>query len=64
MLQIPKELNDLSSDWLAHVLDAPVTGFTVVDANAGTTGRAMLELDYADSGGPAASAVCETAADG
>jgi thiamine kinase-like enzyme len=47
MLQIPKELNDLSSDWLAHVLDAPVTGFTVVDANAGTTGRATLELDYA-----------------
>jgi len=47
MLQIPKDLNSLSSDWLAHVLDAPVSGFTVVDANSGTTGRAVLELDYA-----------------
>jgi len=46
MLQIPKDLKDLSGDWLAHVLDAPVTGFTVVDAHAGTTGRAVLELDY------------------
>jgi Phosphotransferase enzyme family len=46
MLQIPKELNSLSSDWLAHVLDAPVSSFTVVDANSGTTGRAVLELDY------------------
>jgi len=46
MLQIPKELKDLSSDWLAHVLDAPITGFAVVDANSGTTGRAVLELDY------------------
>ncbi len=47
MLQIPKDLNSLSSDWLAHVLDAPVSGFTVVDANSGTTGRAVLELEYA-----------------
>ncbi len=49
MLQIPKDLNSLSSDWLAHVLDAPVSGFTVVDANSGTTGRAVLELDYAEA---------------
>jgi aminoglycoside phosphotransferase (APT) family kinase protein len=45
-LQIPKQLNELSSDWLAAALDAPVTGFAVVDAHAGTTGRAVLELDY------------------
>ncbi len=49
MLQIPKDLNSLSSDWLALVLDAPVIGFTVVDANSGTTGRAVLELQYADA---------------
>jgi hypothetical protein len=49
MLQIPQELSSLSSDWLAHVLDAPVRGFTVVDAHAGTTGRAVLELDYAQA---------------
>ncbi len=47
MLQIPRDLSSLSTEWLAHVLDAPVTGFAVVDANAGTTGRATLELDYA-----------------
>lgn len=46
MLRIPKDLNSLSSDWLTHVLDAPVSGFEVVDAHAGTTGRALLELDY------------------
>jgi len=46
MLQIPKDLNSLTSAWLAHVLDAPVAGFKVVDAHAGTTGRATLELDY------------------
>jgi len=46
MLQIPKDLTSLSSDWLAHVLDAPVSGFTVLDANSGTTGRAVLQLDY------------------
>jgi hypothetical protein len=48
MLQIPKALGDVSSEWLAHVLDAPVTGFKVVDAHAGTTGRAVLELDCAE----------------
>jgi aminoglycoside phosphotransferase (APT) family kinase protein len=49
MLQIPSDLSSLSSDWLAHVLDAPVNGFTVVDANSGTTGRAALELDYGEA---------------
>jgi aminoglycoside phosphotransferase (APT) family kinase protein len=48
MLKIPKELNDLSSEWLAHVLGAPVTQHVVVDAHAGTTGRAVLELQYAE----------------
>jgi aminoglycoside phosphotransferase (APT) family kinase protein len=49
MLLIPKDLNSLSNDWLAHVLDAPVTGFEVVDAHAGTTGRAVLELHYGET---------------
>ena len=46
MLRIPKDLSSLSSTWLSHVLDAPVSGFEVVDAHAGTTGRALLELAY------------------
>ena len=46
MLQIPQDLDSLSSDWLTHVLNAPVSRFTVVDAHAGTTGRATLELEY------------------
>ena len=48
MLHIPKALSELSGDWLAHVLDAPVTGFKVLDAHAGTTGRAVLQLEYAE----------------
>lgn len=47
MLQIPCDLGDISSDWLTHVLDAPVASAAVVDAHAGTTGRAVLELEYA-----------------
>jgi aminoglycoside phosphotransferase (APT) family kinase protein len=48
MSLIPKDLEALSSDWLSNALNAPVKGFTVVDAHAGTTGRALLELEYGD----------------
>lgn len=44
---IPRDLSDLSSAWLSEALQAPVTGYAVVDAHAGTTGRALLELQYA-----------------
>ena len=47
MIMIPAELIDITPDWLSHVLDVPVTAARVVDAHAGTTGRAVLELDYA-----------------
>lgn len=46
---IPKDLNSLSSDWLSDVLRAPVIDFSVIDAHAGTTGRALLELQYGDA---------------
>jgi hypothetical protein len=46
MLSIPKDLDSLSSDWLSHVLGTPVRSYRVLDAHAGTTGRALLELDY------------------
>lgn len=47
MLQIPKDPTAIDTQWLAHVLDAPVTAHRLVDAHAGTTGRAVLELDCA-----------------
>jgi len=48
MLRLPENLDSLTDEWLAHVLAAPVSGFSVVDAHSGTTGRALLELDYAE----------------
>lgn len=46
---IPGDLNGISRDWLSEALQAPVTSFTVVDAHAGTTGRALLELGYGEA---------------
>ena len=46
MSTIPQALSDLSEDWLSRVLGAQVAAFRVTDAHYGTTGRAMLELDY------------------
>ena len=46
---IPSDLDSFSSDWLSDVLQVPVTNFTVVDAHAGTTGRALLELTYGEA---------------
>lgn len=45
MLSIPATPQQISADWLAHVLDAPVTAVSVADANAGTTGRAVIDID-------------------
>jgi thiamine kinase-like enzyme len=44
---IPTDLAGITNDWLAAVLRVPVTGCTVLDAHAGTTGRALLQLQYA-----------------
>ncbi|CAA0101282.1 Stress response kinase A [Halioglobus japonicus] len=48
---IPSDLRSLSCDWLSEVLHVPVMKFAVVDAHAGTTGRALLELDYGEDAG-------------
>ncbi len=51
---IPGDLQSLSGGWLSEVLGLPVTDFSVLDAHAGTTGRALLELRYRDArAGPA-----------
>jgi hypothetical protein len=46
---IPTDLHNLTSDWLSDALQAPVSDFKVVDAHAGTTGRALLELNYGEA---------------
>lgn len=46
---IPNELSQLSSEWLSDALRTPVASVTVVDAHAGTTGRAALELEYGEA---------------
>jgi aminoglycoside phosphotransferase (APT) family kinase protein len=49
MLTIPCQLEALTTDWLAHALDAPVSGFQVEDAHSGTTGRGVIRLAYEES---------------
>lgn len=46
MLRIPEDLDSISTEWLSHVLATPVATFAVLDAHAGTTGRALLQIDY------------------
>ena len=47
MYSIPAELCDITTQWLTQALGAPVASFHIADAHAGTTGRAVLELQYA-----------------
>lgn len=50
---IPEDVDAISSDWLKQVLNLQVTGCQVEDAHSGTTGRAVLALNYAQvSTGP------------
>lgn len=51
MRTIPQEPGDITSEWLGQVLDVPVRRHRVIDAHAGTTGRAVLELEYAQPTG-------------
>lgn len=45
-MHIPTEVAELTPDWFAAILDAPVTQVEVVDAHSGTTGRARVRLSY------------------
>ena len=45
MLNVPAQLSDLSRDWLQEALGVEVTDCRVADANSGTTGRAVLDVD-------------------
>lgn len=47
MLVIPRTPEEITADWLGQVLEAPVHRVRIADSHAGTTGRAVLELDYA-----------------
>lgn len=46
MLAIPTEIKSVTAEWLSHVLDAPVSNVRIADAHAGTTGRAVLEIEH------------------
>ncbi|NQX88301.1 MAG: phosphotransferase [Halioglobus sp.] len=46
---IPEDLQSLSKEWLSQVLATPVAAFSVVDSHAGTTGRALLEMQYGEA---------------
>ena len=46
MSNIPQALSEVSIEWLSRVLNTPVAAFRVTDANDGTTGRGVLELQY------------------
>ncbi len=51
MTQIPISIEEINVEWLSHVLcadnpAAEVSGFMVEDAHVGTTGRALLRLEY------------------
>lgn len=47
MSTLPRTADAITTEWLGQVLDAPVTRHHVARADAGTTGRAVIELEYA-----------------
>ncbi|MGH9025129.1 MAG: phosphotransferase family protein [Acidimicrobiia bacterium] len=47
-LGIPVAVDDVTPNWLAVVLDAPVIGVESLAAHSGTTGRLRVALTYAD----------------
>lgn len=44
-MTIPSTPEQISAEWLSHVLDAPVRAARVADASAGTTGRAVIDIE-------------------
>lgn len=45
MTSIPVSVDDLTTDWLREALGERVSNSRLVDANSGTTGRAVLEVE-------------------
>ncbi len=48
-MDIPTQLDELSAAWLTAALGVSVSAYTVLDAHAGTTGRALIELEYTEA---------------
>ena len=44
MLSIPETPDAITAEWLSHVLDTQVDSVHVADQNAGTTGRAVIDI--------------------
>jgi Phosphotransferase enzyme family len=47
---IPIEVSEITPEWLARALGAPVEGTRILDQHSGTTGRARLGVEYGDDG--------------
>lgn len=47
MPEVPSDLQSITTAWLSAALQAPVQSHRIADAHAGTTGRAVLEIEYA-----------------
>jgi len=46
MPELPLTPEDISAAWLSEVLDAEITSLRLVDAHAGTTGRAVIAIEH------------------
>ncbi|MEM1113656.1 MAG: aminoglycoside phosphotransferase family protein [Pseudomonadota bacterium] len=46
MTPVPERFEDITADWLSQALGVGVRQVDVLDAHAGTTGRALLQLHY------------------
>ena len=50
-MQIPTTPEDLNSKWLSQAFNKEIVASKIVDAHSGTTGRVMLEVEFADEPG-------------
>lgn len=46
MSELPLAPGDISAQWLSSVLATEISSVTLVDAHAGTTGRAVIEIEH------------------
>jgi Phosphotransferase enzyme family len=52
MHTLPLKADEISTEWLSGVLGLDVAAFKLEDAHDGTTGRALVSLEYAQENGP------------
>ena len=52
MHTLPGRADEISAEWLSGILGLDVAAFRVEDAHDGTTGRALVSLEYVQGAGP------------